>query len=95
MFGTLGDFSDSSPDNSPTISRYWTKMNDEAYCGYEKHFINVDQQKEILKNQYRMEQNLQNLEKSLEGDLKSPVYGRNALDTINEENTNISENTVE
>ncbi|XP_014209173.1 uncharacterized protein LOC106639880 [Copidosoma floridanum] len=103
MFGTLGDFSDSSPDASPTTSRYWTKMNDDAYCGYEKHFVNVDHQKDILESQYRMEQNLQYLERSLAGDLGGqPAHERNALvnssrslTTINEENANNADNPTE
>ncbi|OXU26161.1 hypothetical protein TSAR_015570 [Trichomalopsis sarcophagae] len=101
MFGAIGDFSDSSPDASPTIARYWTGLDDDSYCGYEKHFINVDQQKEMLESQYRMEQNRQNLEKSLGLDLDNDKKEKNSPDnnryltTISEESANVTENPPE
>jgi hypothetical protein len=101
MFGAIGDFSDSSPDASPTITRYWTSLDDDSYCGYEKHFINVNQKKEMLENQYRMEQNRQNLEKSLgldcdnEKNEKFSSENNRYLTTISEESANIVENSIE
>lgn len=101
MFGTIGEFSDSSSNTSPTINRYWSGMDDDSYCGYEKHFIEIDQRKEMLENQYRIEQNLQNLEKSLGLDMDNEKCRKNSLDsnryltTINEENANNTENPPE
>ena len=101
MFGAIGDFSDSSSDTSPTIAQYWTGLDDNSYCGYEKHFINVDQQKEMIENQYRMEQARQNLEKSLGLDLENEKYDKSSPDnnrfltTISEESANIAENPPE
>lgn len=105
MFGAIGDFSDSSPDMSPTIARYWTGQDDNSYHGYEKHFINVDQHKEMLESQYRMEQNRQNLEKSLGIDCLDGIESAKSekispdndryLTTINEECANVTENPPE
>ena len=100
MFGNIGDFSDSSPDTSPTIARYWTGLDDDSYCGYDKHFINVDQRKEMMESRYRMEQNRQNLERSLVLDQVDSINSNeksNSLDnnryltTIKEENVNTIE----
>lgn len=98
MFGALGDFSDSSPDASPTVGRYWSGLDKDSYGGYEKHFVNADQQKDILENHHRIEQTRQNLERSLGLELNND---RNAQDniryltTISEESGNVVENQPE
>ncbi|KAL7289929.1 hypothetical protein TKK_0016314 [Trichogramma kaykai] len=104
MFGAIGDFSDSSPDSSPVIPRYWTGLDDDSFCGYDKHFVNVDQHREMLNNQYRMEQNRQNLERSLGYDQVDSLNSENnsynsdkkpALTTIKEENVSTTDNLPE
>ncbi|XP_058789240.1 uncharacterized protein LOC131663130 [Phymastichus coffea] len=98
MFGALGDFSDSSPDASPTIGRYWNGLDKDLYGGYEKHFINADQHKDILENRQRMEQARQNLERSLGLDLNNDQDSQDNnryLTTISEESANITENPPE
>ncbi|XP_012279644.1 uncharacterized protein LOC105699332 [Orussus abietinus] len=70
IYGSYGEYfyPDSSPDASPTIAQCWNGMEDNAYHGFEKHFINIDQKRDILENQYRIERNRQNLERSLRMD---------------------------
>ncbi|XP_015112852.1 uncharacterized protein LOC114841044 [Diachasma alloeum] len=92
IYGSFGDFSytDSSPDISPSIGRYWPGMEDENQGSYEKHFVNDGKQN--LETQYRIDQNRQNLENSLrmhEADDKKSQ--KNNLTTINEETGNMME----
>lgn len=88
----FGDYSypDSSPDVSPTIDdrKYGFDIDD----AYEKHFININQRRDMAENQYRIDNNRQNLEKSLDMDdneiTKRAVQINTNLTTINEEGGN-------
>ncbi|XP_066596767.1 uncharacterized protein [Prorops nasuta] len=102
IYEGFGDFSytDSSPDTSPTITRYWVGMDESAYNGSDKQMTNSNRKKDILENQRRMEQARESLERSLgidldnESSMEVSQNNRN-LTTIKEENTSIIENSHE
>ncbi|XP_015523867.1 uncharacterized protein [Neodiprion pinetum] len=101
MYEGFCDYSypDSSPDESPTIDQRKGVDIDDAY---EKHFISIDQHRDcILGNQYRIDNNRRNLQRSLDMDDDNDEIDKRAalknsnLTTISEEGSNNLESPQE
>ncbi|KAK0183270.1 hypothetical protein PV327_001327 [Microctonus hyperodae] len=100
LCGSFGGFSytESSPDISPTIARFWPGLNEEMYTnGYEKQCINnID--RDNIETMNRIDHNVQNLERNLTMNLdnmnQNNSINNGNLTTINEEISNIMDSPL-